>query len=65
MVRLFADMVRYSLQFTIHSILLEPKLKLCNFNNKNKLPLFNEGDTKQSSTDKPGALGLEFGNVGF
>ena len=35
----------------------------------NKLTLFNKGDTKQSSTDKPVALGfqieLEFGNVGF
>jgi len=31
--------------------------------------LFNKGDTKQSSTDKPVAIGfqieLEFGNVGF
>ena len=34
-----------------------------------KLTLFNEGDTKQSSTDKPVALEfqveLEFGNDGF
>jgi len=33
------------------------------------LTSFNKGDTKQSSTDKPVALGfqikLEFGNVGF
>ena len=35
----------------------------------NQSTLFNEGDTKQSGTDKPVALGfrikLEFGNVGF
>ena len=35
----------------------------------NKLILFNEVDTRQSSTDKPVALGfqveLEFENVGF
>ena len=34
-----------------------------------KSALFNEGDTQQSETDKPVALGfrieLEFGNVGF
>jgi len=37
--------------------------------NKNKLTLYNEGDTQQSSTDKPVALQfpieLEFRNVGF
>ena len=31
----------------------------------NKSTLFNEGDTEQSSTDKPVALELEFRNVGF
>ena len=57
----------YSPVFSLHIDNWIGQERGCEFINKSTL--FNEGDTQQSGTDKPVALGfrieLEFGNVGF